>query len=330
VPFSLQPSANPMLPIDDTRLALHRPGLLDPYRHGEPPAWSVPGTELSLAAAWELACFAQSAYAPDEVIAARLERRGWELDLLRDRDGIRAFVALRGDGEGVVVFCGTRGDIFSNIVDDLDARWRPWGPGRVHRGFLRALDSAWPALASRLEPTRRWCFAGHSLGGALALLAALRRGGAAAVSFAAPRVGDPAFARGCAGLRLWRFVHVADAVVRQPPRLAGFVHAGRCCHLPADGGMWIDPPETRVARERLSATWRYALRMPWMRRGRVLIRSAADHAVPNYVARLASLTRGECPPVSTSGNGLRIRPAADTRPHDPRRSDADPARQPPR
>jgi len=177
VPFSLQPSANPMLPIDDTRLALHRPGLLDPYRHGEPPAWSVPGTELSLAAAWELACFAQSAYAPDEVIAARLERRGWELDLLRDRDGIRAFVALRGDGEGVVVFCGTRGDIFSNIVDDLDARWRPWGPGRVHRGFLRALDSAWPALASRLEPTRRWCFAGHSLGGALALLAALRRGG---------------------------------------------------------------------------------------------------------------------------------------------------------
>ncbi|UBM09376.1 lipase family protein [Cupriavidus metallidurans] len=51
-------------------------------------------------------------------------------------------------------------------------------PGRVHQGFLGALDALWPsiwaAVAKRLAPATRLYICGHSKGGAVAHLAAAR------------------------------------------------------------------------------------------------------------------------------------------------------------
>lgn len=108
---------------------------------------------------------------------------------------------------------------------------------KVHAGFRRSLDLLWPAVQCWLEtlpPLRGIILSGHSLGGAMAVLAAwrLQRQGrrvAGVITFGAPRVGNAAFARSCtaSGLdrRIWRVVWGGDPVPHVPPAL-GYCHIG--------------------------------------------------------------------------------------------------------
>jgi triacylglycerol lipase len=75
-------------------------------------------------------------------------------------------------------------------------------PGRVHRGFFNALDGKWREIEAELEEAasagKRIWIAGHSLGGGLSHLAAMRAAAsglpvAAVYTFASPRVGDERF-----------------------------------------------------------------------------------------------------------------------------------------
>ena len=118
-----------------------------------------------------------------------------------------------GDGSIVVVaFSGTATHERKATLRDVktDARIRQLevdagdaGRVRIHRGFHLALDAVWEELeatvAAPLEEGRTLWLTGHSLGGALANLAAWRwhRAGipvAGVVTFAAPKLGDAAFA----------------------------------------------------------------------------------------------------------------------------------------
>src|SRR5207247_6350802 len=60
-----------------------------------------------------------------------------------------------------------------NWLSNLDVFMTPGPWGKVHRGFLRALDELYPrivqTLAALARPTRVWVTR-HSLGGALATL----------------------------------------------------------------------------------------------------------------------------------------------------------------
>ena len=116
-----------------------------------------------------------------------------------------AFVAARGD-ERFVVFRGTQtiAEWTTNITySQLDYPFIE-GFGRSHRGFTRVYQSIRDELLATLtedmatgEVSRLW-ITGHSLGGALAAIAApdlIEQTGLDTVvySFAAPRAGDPAF-----------------------------------------------------------------------------------------------------------------------------------------
>jgi len=110
---------------------------------------------------------------------------------------------------------------------------------RVHKGFDDALDSVWRSaqdiLPQRLAARggRAVWITGHSLGGALAELAAAK---AAVVSgipvqgvytFGQPRVGDEAFAskmHDTLGARIFRFINNHDIVPRVPLWGMGFRH----------------------------------------------------------------------------------------------------------
>ena len=100
-------------------------------------------------------------------------------------------------------------------------------PRRVHVGFLRDIESVWPAIGRRLEelhrkrPGRRVWFTGHSLGGALATLAADRYSHASGIyTFGAPRVGNERFAKAFR-VPAFRIVNNNDIVSWLPPPWLG-------------------------------------------------------------------------------------------------------------
>jgi hypothetical protein len=101
--------------------------------------------------------------------------------------------------------------------------------GRVHQGFLAALDALWPSieqlnLKAVVQSGKALLLTGHSKGGALMYLAAYRlvQQGipvTVAYSFAAPRTGDTAFASAFDQRvpHVWRFEYQDDLVPHVPP-----------------------------------------------------------------------------------------------------------------
>jgi len=100
---------------------------------------------------------------------------------------------------------------------------RPPYPGMVHRGFADALDAIWSQLKTRLPQAlgkRPLYVTGHSLGGALASLAAYRLAAEgipvrATYTFGSPRVGNLDFYAGYNVVN-YRFVHNNDLVPHVP------------------------------------------------------------------------------------------------------------------
>jgi pimeloyl-ACP methyl ester carboxylesterase len=105
----------------------------------------------------------------------------------------------------------------------------PYAQGLVHKGFSTSLESLWTAVVGavreQLTATRLpLVVAGHSKGGALATLAALRlraEGVATAAdvyTFGSPRVGDTPFSNAYdAAISQWRFENNNDLVPHLPP-----------------------------------------------------------------------------------------------------------------
>ena len=163
-----------------------------------------------------------------------------------DRIGTQAFV-VAADGTGLLVFRGSEQQLNDWLVNFSTSRSD--GPGGfVHRGFRDALDAVWTRIRARLKAhaVRDLWITGHSLGGALAVLAAARcvlgdlstgegrpesgltvRG---VYTYGQPRVGDWQFAAAyedALGLKTFRFVNRDDVVPRVPLASTGFRHVGR-------------------------------------------------------------------------------------------------------
>ena len=208
-----------------------------------------------------MAWAAQAAYESDDPDKARrlCDRWGFELaaavsaasDGLLPAASTRALVARRHD-VAWLAFQGTDPLVAANWITDLDARR---GADGVARGFRQALDVAWPEIAAILGRAaiagRPLFVSGHSLGGSLAVLAALRlatepaAGGrpAAVFTFGMPRTGDAGFAArydacGLTG-RTLRLVYGRDVVPAVPPSELGFRHVGRRWSCPR--GERFDP-----------------------------------------------------------------------------------------
>ena len=127
---------------------------------------------------------------------------------------------------------GFRGTEITHLEDDLsdaEAKLVVWSTGgRVHQGFAGALESVWQPLQAYLASLRReavW-FTGHSLGAALATLAAVRwksLGGdvGGVYTIGSPRVGDGEFAdtfEPALSGRCFRYVNGNDGVTQNPSK----------------------------------------------------------------------------------------------------------------
>ena len=137
-------------------------------------------------------------------------------------------ILVQAETWAAVVFRGTEQEIgdFAADLADLHVKSDP-NVVDVHSGFERQLEEIWQKIVAELDKlTCPIFYTGHSLGAALATLAAARRPPRATYAFGSPLVGNDAFARANARLPIHRIVGGRDIVTVVPPPRFGFVHVG--------------------------------------------------------------------------------------------------------
>jgi len=136
----------------------------------------------------------------------------------------------------ILAFAGTDPGIWQNLVSDFTPI--PRAGSDIHDGFRVAAEAAHLQIDHAIQLCREsenpLFITGHSLGAALAALAAVRAANAgvpprAVYTFGMPRVGGPQFGASYADLSkvTYRLVHGIDLVARVPPGSPrGFHHVG--------------------------------------------------------------------------------------------------------
>jgi Predicted lipase len=256
---------------------------------------------LSLVNAWWLCNLSHLVYYDEADAEPVLQRMGLTLEAFiddrKEQDSqdqpIKDTQALivSNDEAVMLVFRGTEQDVFKDVL--TDAYFMPVdfpGRGRVHAGFYHALSGdCWRHILDVLErPGIRkkplW-ITGHSLGAALATMAAAYLEPTGVYNFGSPRVGDAAFCASLAGLNFQRFVNCSDVVPQVPLKVwLGFQHTGTLQYFDAGGTLYTQPGKTFIERDRFKARWLYPLQA-WpvpLLNDNCLLRSFADHAVLNY------------------------------------------------
>ena len=160
----------------------------------------------------------------------------------------------------IISFRGT--DTAANALEDaIFVKTAPWNNEKeieVHWGFWKALQQVWPDIKKHIsdfltadkstEMKREIWFTGHSLGGAMAVLAALDLSMEQAsqddqilyhvYTYGQPKCGNKAFADAI-NRRIpsyYRFVNYLDAIPRVPTQsLMGYHHAGQFYWLDSTG-----------------------------------------------------------------------------------------------
>ena len=208
-----------------------------------------PGHDFSLDLAHDLALLSAAAYEPmPSVYGANvtiLEVPGLD---------VRA-VITRFDDHTVIAFRGTVD--LENWLLNLDVLKAPVAYGvKVHAGFLRAVDALLPGILAELLPpgtvkaaVKPLYVTGHSLGGAVASLAAfffLREElpVAAVYTFGSPRAGNAAWRKEYTaelGERTYRLVAAGDLVPLLPGLLDAYRHVGQEVMLTSKG-IFAQPP----------------------------------------------------------------------------------------
>jgi triacylglycerol lipase len=201
--------------------------------------------------------------------------------------GTQAFTAIDTCGaRAFVVFRGTQPYDPSDIGTDAQAALVDWqGRGKVHLGFRDALNSVWSQIDSWLGTTtglQTWV-TGHSLGAALATLAAALLPQARLVNFGSPRVGSGAFASQFDGRFAKRYVNCCDLVTRLPPSFLGYAHTAGMIYIDRHGTVVPDASETRIDEDTAIARREYLLKQSW-RPGLLGARDLADHSAINYLS----------------------------------------------
>jgi hypothetical protein len=139
------------------------------------------------------------------------------------------------------------------------------------------------------HPGRR-IFTGHSLGGALATLAAAIFQPACLITFGAPRVGDAAFGATMSGVESRRYVGCCDMIARVPPELLGFRHCGELRYIDRNGVIHQSPSADLIIQDKRLGRSDYAENYA-TRHGALRLRDLADHAPLNYAYPIKALNK---------------------------------------
>lgn len=138
-----------------------------------------------------------------------------------------------------IAFRGTSTFDLEDWATDLNVRMNQSG---IHDGFCDALKPVMDRIALYIpKPNgKKLYLTGHSLGGALANVAAWFFPGSRLVTFGSPRVGDRDVAQTIESstAHIERYVHGDDIVPTLPPKSLGYKHAGAPRHLKGCSRPW--------------------------------------------------------------------------------------------
>ncbi|WP_162164315.1 S8 family serine peptidase [Roseivivax isoporae] len=199
------------------------------------------GGHFSWDAGYALASACKLAYRPPRA-AAQVIGEVWGMSPRTfERRATTGFVAI-GERAAVLAFRGTDGfaDWLGNL--DLDPVAEPGLGGRVHSGFVAAYQAVAADVAEALSGIgeRTLWITGHSLGGALAVIAAgaqIAHRPAGLVTFGQPRMLKPDardFVDRTFGNAYLRIVNDDDIVARIPPN---YGHTGSLLHFDFTGSL---------------------------------------------------------------------------------------------
>jgi len=196
---------------------------------------------------------------PDAFVTrgAFLESKGWREEAFFNQGGTQAGIFLKDKDCAALVFRGTLG--LKDVITDAEFLPDAWQfGGNVHGGFKEAFGAVWDNVKNGLLSLNvPVFFTGHSLGAALATLAAsqcrkdpalAKCGPAALYTFGSPRVGDQKFGATLNGLFHCRVVNNKDLVPTMPPVLpvegVTFRHTGQLHLIEPNGHLHVFPPDT--------------------------------------------------------------------------------------
>jgi hypothetical protein len=240
------------------------------------------------------------------------------------------FARSRSGRVGVLAFRGTEPTNAISWLTDTDVIFRPVGDGMVHRGFYANLEAIWEEVSAKLDhalqpgggsndgpdmqPMECLYITGHSLGGAMAVVAAaklfldgrteLKQTLRGVYTYGQPAVGDRRFADQCGrwfGDRLYRHVFAYDVVARLPPASTGsFAQFGSVRTAASASEPWMTPEKAMTqapfvaSAVTISALSFVVRRLPRLAKltGNILSYSFEDHSPTGYIeASRSSLLR---------------------------------------
>ena len=263
-----------------------------------PTLFEAAQTKYSLTNALFMAEASELAYG-DQSDILRTAKDEWGFSKVQFLESKNTEVFVATDSQVILcAFRGTESDQVEDWITDARIKLTP-GPlgSKCHRGFKNALNHVWPELRDLLEDFQNasqniW-FTGHSLGGALAMLAAASRLDeekpvAGLYTFGQPRVGDRGFAirfDALLGDSTFRFVNQQDIVTRVPPRVLNYKHAGTACYFDSKNKLHLGLTGWRIfldslQEEAVTAVTRFyslADRFPdWV----------SDHKMTHYLSKI--------------------------------------------
>lgn len=225
-----------------------------------------------------MAIAAETAYLDGKEGKAKFLELGYMKHKFIEKDGAQCHVAWSTE-EFLIAFRGTEPDEFSDIKADLNALPdRGQSGGWVHNGFQEEVNKIWPYILPLLVNAegKKMLITGHSLGGAMATIAAsrLKDQCTALYTYGSPRVGTRSFIKSF-NVPHYRHVNNNDIVTKVPFAFLGYKHHGNLRYINFYGNIRKMTPW-----QRMKDQWRGRM-AAW--KNKQPFDGARDHGMGNYV-----------------------------------------------
>jgi triacylglycerol lipase len=229
-----------------------------------------------------MAKMAGIAYLDGKEAKAKYKKLGFTGHMFFDNDGAQCHAVWNKDMY-VLCFRGTEPDEFSDIKADLNALpdRAHNGNGLVHNGFQEELNKIWGQVHNHYNKTgigKSFFICGHSLGGAMATLAASRFTKVDCLyTYGSPRAGTRKFVKSIT-CKHYRHVNNNDIVPKVPFAFLGYRHHGELRYINFYGNI-----RKMTYWQRVKDGWRGRM-AAW--KNKQPFDGARDHSMDNYIKYL--------------------------------------------